>query len=142
MPTVKYGSTVQVHYTALRNNGEVVESTAGGDPMRVTVGAGKVMRGLEEALEGMSAGESKRVTVPPDKAYGRRDPSAVSRFSRDSAAPIGGSATEMQHEVVNQGTTDEFSIVTTDRVVNLDRNPHLAGEEIVLQVDVVAIENT
>ena len=141
MPTVKYGSTVRVHYTTLRKNGEVVESTAGGDPLLITVGQGKVMRGLEEALEGMSAGESKRVTLPPDKAYGRRDPSAVSRFSRDTA-PIGGSVTEMQREVVNQGTSDEFSIVTTDRRVNLDRNPHLAGEEIVLQIDVVEIENT
>ncbi|MBJ6800626.1 FKBP-type peptidyl-prolyl cis-trans isomerase [Geomonas propionica] len=142
MPTVKYGSTVRVHYTTQRKNGEVVESTAGGDPLLITVGQGKVMRGLEEALEGMSAGESKRVTLPPDKAYGRRDPSAVSRFSRDSAAPIGGSVTEMQREVVNQGTSDEFSIVTTEKGVNLDRNPHLAGEEIVLQIDVVEIENT
>ncbi|QXE91074.1 FKBP-type peptidyl-prolyl cis-trans isomerase [Geomonas subterranea] len=141
MPTVKYGSTVQVHYTALRKNGAVVESTAGGDPLRVTVGLGRVMRGLEEALEGMSAGESKRVTVPPDKAYGRRDPSAVSRFSRESA-PIGGSATEMQQEVVDQGTTDEFSFVSTDKGVSLDRNPQLAGEEIVLQIDVVEIEHT
>jgi peptidylprolyl isomerase len=50
MPQVKQGSTVLVHYTAMLKNGEVIESTAGGDPLRITVGAGKVMRGFEEAL--------------------------------------------------------------------------------------------
>lgn len=142
MPTVKTGSTVRVHYTALRKNGEVVESTAGGDPLRLTVGAGKVMRGFEEALVGMSAGESKKVTIPPDKAYGRRNPGAVSSFSRDTTSPVGGSRTEMQHEVVNRGTPEEYSIVVTDRGLNLDSNPHLAGEEIVFQIDLVEIENT
>lgn len=142
MPTVKYGSTVLVHYTAMRKNGQVIESTAGGDPLRITVGAGKVMRGLEEALEGMSAGESKRVTIPPEKAYGRRNPAAVTRFSRDTAAPIGVSAMDMQHEVVNRGTSGEYSMSVTDKGVNLDNNPRLAGEEIVFDIDLVEIENT
>ena len=142
MPTVKYGSTVRVHYTAMTKNGEVVGSTAGGDPLRITVGAGKVMRGFEEALEGMSAGESKKATIPPEKAYGRRDPTAVSSFSRDTAAPIGGSATKMTHEAVNPGTADEFCIVVTDKGLNLDNNPHLAGEELVFMIDLVEIENT
>lgn len=142
MPTVKYGSTVLVHYTAMLKNGKVIESTAGGDPLRVTVGAGKVMRGFEEALEGMSAGESKRITVPPEKAYGRRNPAAVSKFSRDTAAPIGVSAMQMQHEVVNPGTPDEFCIFVTDKGLNLDKNPHLAGEEVVFEIDLIDIENT
>ncbi len=72
MPQVKRGSVVLVHYTAMLKNKKVVETTAGGDPLRIIVGAGKVMRGLEESLEGMSPGESKRVIVPPEKAYGRR----------------------------------------------------------------------
>lgn len=142
MPTVKTGSTVRVHYTALRRNGEVIESTAGGDPLRLTIGAGKVMRGFEEALVGMSAGESKKVTIPPEKAYGRRNPGAVSSFSRDTAAPVGGSRTELQHEVVNRGTPEEFCIVVTDRGLNLDNNPHLAGEQIIFEIDLVEIENT
>lgn len=142
MPTVKTGSTVRVHYTALRRNGEVIESTAGGDPLRLTIGAGKVMRGFEEALVGMSAGESKKVTIPPEKAYGRRNPGAVSSFTRDTAAPVGGSRTELQHEVVNRGTPEEFCIVVTDRGLNLDNNPHLAGEQIIFEIDLVEIENT
>lgn len=142
MPTVKSGSMVQVHYTAMQKNGKVIESTAGGDPLRLTVGAGKFMRGFEEALLGMSAGESKKITIPPDKAYGRRNPGAVSSHSRETAAPIGVSAAQMQHEVVNRGTPEEFCIVVTDKGLNLDNNPHLAGEEIVFEIDLVEIEDT
>lgn len=142
MPQAKTGSTVLVHYTAMQKNGKVIESTAGGDPLRIIIGAGKVLRGFEEALVGMSAGESKRVTIPPDKAYGRRNPAAVSSLSRDTAAPIGKDAGQMQHEVVNRGTPDEFCITVSDKGLNLDNNPHLAGEEVVFEIDLIDIKDT
>jgi FKBP-type peptidyl-prolyl cis-trans isomerase 2 len=138
MPQVKYGSTVLVHYTAMLKNGKVVESTAGGDPVRVTVGQGKVMRGLEEALEGMSPGESRRVTLAPAKAYGEKKPGSVSRFSRDAAAPIGEGPSRMQ-QIVNAGTPNEFSVTSTDKGFQVDASHHLAGEEIVLDIDVIDI---
>lgn len=140
MPHVKYGSTVLVHYTAMLKNGKVVESTAGRDPVSIRVGAGKVMRGLEEALEGMSAGESRRVTVSPEKAYGRRKPGGVSRHSLEAAALFGKSGTALQHQVVNQGASNEFSILVTDKGVQVDSNPRFAGEEIILDIDLVEIQ--
>jgi len=142
MPQVKQGSTVLVHYTAMLKNGEVVESTAGGDPLRITVGAGKVMRGFEQALEGMSAGESKKVTIPPEKAYGRREPGTASHHSLDTAAPIGPSGGILQHQVVNQGDPDEFCIIVSDQGLKVDNNPHLADKELVFEIDLVDIENT
>jgi len=140
MPQVKYGSTVLVHYTVMLKNGKVVESTAGGEPVRLTVGAGKVMRGLEEALEGMSTGETRRVSVPPHKAYGTRKPEGVSRHSLEVAAPLGKEAKEIQRQVINAGTPNEYSITVTDKGVKVDSNPHLAGEEVVLDIELVEIE--
>lgn len=142
MPQVKQGSTVLVHYTAMLKNGEVIQSTAGGDPLRITVGAGKVMRGFEEALEGMGPGESKRVTIPPEKAYGRRDPGTVSHLSLDASAPIGDRKAVLQHQVVNRGNEDEFCIVVTDKGLKVDNNPHLADKELVFEIDLVEIEGT
>lgn len=142
MPQVKNGNTVLVHYTAMLKNGKVIESTAGGDPLRITVGAGKVMRGFEEALEGMAAGESKRVTIPPEKAFGRRKPATVSHLSLDASAPLGPRPGVLQHQVVNPGTRDEYCIVVTDKGLQVDNNPHLAGEELVFDIDLVEIEQT
>lgn len=142
MPQVKLGSTVRVHYTAMLKNGEVIETTAGGDPLRITVGAGKVMRGFEEALEGMGPGESKRVTIPPEKAYGRRKPGTVSHLSLEAAAPLGDKSEVLQHQVVNRGARDEFCIVVTDKGLQVDNNPHLAGKDLVFEIELVEIENT
>jgi FKBP-type peptidyl-prolyl cis-trans isomerase 2 len=146
MPQVKFGSTVRVHYTVMLKNGKVIESTAGGDPLRVTVGAGKVLRAFEGALEGMSAGESKRVTIPAEKAFGQRKPEAVSRHSMDTTAPFGKEGGELQHQVVNAGSIsggspNEFSIVITDKGVHVDQNPHLAGQDLIFDIDLVEIEN-
>jgi peptidylprolyl isomerase len=142
MPQVKQGSTVRVHYTAMLKNGEVIESTAGGDPLRITVGAGKVMRGFEDALEGMGPGESKRVVIPPEKAYGRRRPGTVSHVSLEAAAPLGKQTGELQHQVVNRGGRDEFCIVVSDKGLQVDNNPHLADQELVFEIELVEIENT
>ncbi|GFO57492.1 peptidyl-prolyl cis-trans isomerase [Geomonas sp. Red276] len=138
MPQIKYGSTALVHFTVMLKNGKVVESTAGGDPMRITVGAGKVMRGLEEALEGMSPGETRRVTIPPEKGYGRRK-GAVAHHSLDTTAPMGKTPGELQRQVVNAGSPDEFSIMATDKGVKVDSNPQ---QELVLDIEVVEIENS
>lgn len=142
MPQVKRGSTVRVHYTVMLKNGEVVESTAGGDPMRITVGAGKVLAAFEEALLGMSAGETKKVVIPPEKGYGRRSPGTSTHLSLETAAPIGASGKVLQHQVVNRGSKNEYCIEVTDRGLVLDSAPHLADKELVFDIDLVEIENT
>lgn len=141
MPQVKKGSTVRVHYNVMLKSGKMVESTAGSDPLRLTVGAGKAIRAFEDALVGMGPGESKRVTIPPEKAFGVRKPEASSHHSHnDAMAPIGKDAAVLQQQVVNEGTTEEFSIIVTDKTVQLDENPRLAGEELVVDIDLVEIE--
>jgi len=139
MPQVEHGSTALVHYTAMLKNGKVVESTAGGDPLRITIGAAKVMRGFEEALVGMAPGESRRVTIPPEKAYGRRKPTSVSHHSLEAAAPLGKRTEVLQHQVVNPGTPQEFCIIVTDKGLQVDNNPHLAGEDLVFEIELVDI---
>jgi FKBP-type peptidyl-prolyl cis-trans isomerase 2 len=141
MPQVKFGSTVRVHYTVMLKNGKIVESTAGGEPVRITVGAGKVMRAFEGALEGMSPGESRRVTIPAAKAYGERKPESVSRHSLEAAAPFGKEGGELQRQVVNSGSPNEYSIIITDKGVHVDQNSHLAGQDLIFDIDLVEIEN-
>jgi FKBP-type peptidyl-prolyl cis-trans isomerase 2 len=142
MPQIKQGSAVRVHYTARMQNGQVIESTDGREPLRIRVGAGKVMRGLEHALEGMSAGETKRVVIPPEEAYGRRRPGSATRHTLDTTSPIGPGSSQLQHQVVNSGTAGEYSIVVTDKGLMIDNNPHLADKELIFDIRVVEIENT
>ncbi len=79
------GDTVSVHYVGRFPGGKVFdtsmekEAVAAGvynrardyKPLQVTLGAGKVIPGFEEALVGMKLNEEKAVTIPPEKAYGK-----------------------------------------------------------------------
>jgi FKBP-type peptidyl-prolyl cis-trans isomerase FkpA len=50
--------------------GPVFDSSAGGDPFQFTLGAGDVIAGWDQGLQGMRVGGVRRLVVPPSLAYG------------------------------------------------------------------------
>lgn len=66
---------VQMHYRLTSADGTVIDTTAGRDPLAYLHGHGHVVPGVEKALDGRIAGDSFRVVVNPEDAYGERDPS-------------------------------------------------------------------
>ena len=72
-PPVKPGDTVTVHYTGTLTGGKVFDSSKGhGRPFEFVVGRGMVIRGWEVGLVGMQVGGVRRLTIPPEQAYGDR----------------------------------------------------------------------
>lgn len=71
MATAKKGDTVKVHYTGRLDTGVPFDTSGGSEPLEFVIGSGKLISGFEEAVIGMSPGESKTVKLPPEKAYGR-----------------------------------------------------------------------
>jgi FKBP-type peptidyl-prolyl cis-trans isomerase 2 len=71
MPKAKEGDTVVVHYTGKLADGCIFDTSRNADPLRFTMGEGRMIPGFEEAIIGMSPGESKTVEMPPEKAYGK-----------------------------------------------------------------------
>lgn len=68
--TAKSGDVVEVDYTGKFENGEVFDSSEGRDPLQFQVGTGQVILGFDDAVVGMSVGESKEAKIPPERAYG------------------------------------------------------------------------
>ncbi len=66
------GDRVALHYVArVEGKDEVFDATAGrGGPMRLTLGRGEVITGLELGVAGMRVGETRLLTIPPYLAYG------------------------------------------------------------------------
>jgi FKBP-type peptidyl-prolyl cis-trans isomerase FkpA len=64
------GDTVVVHYRGSFEDGEEFESSYGGEPFPVTIGSGMVIPGWEEGLVGMTEGGIRKLTIPPELAYG------------------------------------------------------------------------
>jgi FKBP-type peptidyl-prolyl cis-trans isomerase 2 len=79
------GDTVSVHYVGRFPGGRIFDTSMKSEavnaglfspardykPLQVILGAHQVISGFEEALIGMKINETKEVTLPPEKAYGR-----------------------------------------------------------------------
>ena len=57
------GDTVRVHYTGTFADGTEFGSSAGLDPVELTIGSGQVIPGFENAILGMAEGDTKSVTL-------------------------------------------------------------------------------
>lgn len=67
------GDELSVAYVGtLKDSGAVFDQTAERGPFRFELGAGRVIRGWEEGLQGMKVGGKRRLTIPADMAYGAR----------------------------------------------------------------------
>ena len=77
----KVGDTVNVTYTVKLEDGTVFESNANSTPLQVTIGSGMLISGFDEALVGMNPGQTKTVTLPPEKAYGPHNSELVSEMN-------------------------------------------------------------
>jgi peptidylprolyl isomerase len=64
------GDTVEVHYTGWLEDGTQFDSSLQRDPITLELGAGDVIQGWDEGLEGMSPGEVRQLVIPPELAYG------------------------------------------------------------------------
>ena len=66
------GSRVSVHYTGrlLANGAKFDSSVDRGVPFQFVVGKGEVIAGWDESMPGMRVGGTRRMVVPPERAYG------------------------------------------------------------------------
>ena len=69
--TAALGNDVVVHYVGRLTDGKQFDSSvARRDPLDFSLGAGDVIRGWDEGIQGMKVGGKRRLTIPPALAYG------------------------------------------------------------------------
>ncbi len=130
---------VSFHYTLRDPHGRVLDSSAGGEPIRYLEGSGQIIDGLDEQLRAVAAGARSQVTVPAKKAYGERDPAQVQRVKRgllpfEGALKVG--------DQFQTGPDRADPVVTVAGIegdeVLLDANHPLAGVDLTFDVEITA----
>jgi peptidylprolyl isomerase len=123
-------------------DGTLLDSTLFGEPLVFSPGRRSVMRGMEQLVIGMSVGESKTERIPPELAFGNYRPELsipVSRrwLERYDILPAVG----MALDILKKNRTLVRMVVTglNHKHVTLDANHRLAGQSIVIQLDLLAI---
>lgn len=141
MAQAKFGDTVKVHYTGRLEDGTVFDSSLSGDPLEFTIGEGMIIPGFEQAVVGMSPGDSKTEHISVDQAYGPHREEMVVVVDRAQMPQ------ELEPEVgqqlqIQQPTGQAIPVIVTDvstSEITLDANHPLAGEDLTFDIQLVEI---
>jgi peptidylprolyl isomerase len=141
MTQAKQGDTVKVHYTGKLDDGTVFDSSVERGPLEFTLGAGNVIAGFEQAVTGMSQGESKTVTIPSEEAYGPHRPEMEVQVGREQFPPDLKPQVGQQLQV-KQGDGEVLIVLVTELTgdkVTLDANHPLAGKDLTFEIELLEV---
>jgi FKBP-type peptidyl-prolyl cis-trans isomerase 2 len=141
MAQAKDGDTVKVHYTGKLEDDVVFQTTVGRKPLEFTIGQEQLIPAFEQAIVGMSPGDSKHIQIPADQAFGPYHEELVRTVDRSQFPP------EVEPEVGQRldmsGESGRTVLVTvidfSESSVTLDANHPLAGEDLAFDVELVDI---
>ena len=142
MKVVK-GNLVKIEYTGKLADGTVFDASQNhGRPLEFEVGSGMVIKGFDQAVEGMELNEEKTVIIPAEDAYGEARPEMMQEVPRDKLPKEPEPKEGMMLAI---GTPDGRQIpakitkVDEDKVT-IDLNHPLAGKELTFEIKVVGID--
>ena len=139
MAKAKCGDTVKVHFTGRLENDEVFDTSKDDQPFIFTIGTVKVIPGFEKGIVGMEVGQTKKITVPPEEAYGSRQEELVFDLKKSDflVTPVIG-----QHLQLRRRSGDSLKVTVTgvdEDTVTLDANHPLARKPLLFKVKLVEI---
>ena len=146
-PTMKISknSAVTFHYHLTSPSGDVIDSSRGGEPLAYIHGHGNLVEGVEEALLGMTTGETTTAIVPPEKGYGTRNPNL------DVRVPITAFPEEVRSQVAPGGMfhgqhpsdpaqVAQFRVIAVEGDQVLATGNHqLAGDTLHFELEVISV---
>jgi FKBP-type peptidyl-prolyl cis-trans isomerase SlyD len=131
---------VTIHYTLKNDEGAVLDSSSGGEPLAYIQGHGNLVTGLEKALEGQQEGAALAVVVSPQDGYGVHDAALIQRVPKRSLQGSGEIKKGMQFQA---RTGDGMRLFTVTAVVGdmitLDGNHPLADQTLHFEVQIVGV---
>jgi len=139
---VKNGDTVTLHYSGAFEDGTPFDSSYDrNEPMTVAVGTGQLIQGFEDALYEMVSGEKKTFTLPPEEAYGEKNPDAFTTIKRDLFPEGFEFAVDRTVPLMGPGGEPVLGLITelTEEEIIVDLNHPMAGRTLVFEVEVLSV---
>lgn len=138
---IEEGKQVSIEYTLELDDGTVVDSNVGKDPLTYKQGSGQILPALEDALAGMHVGETTEVSLKPTEGYGEINPDAYQEVPAEKIPEDGRKkgTVLMARDAEGQPHMVRVHEVRDDTVV-LNLNHPLAGEQLNFAVRILDIE--
>jgi peptidylprolyl isomerase len=141
MAQAKTGDNVKINLTGKLEDGSIFMRTTESEPLEFKLGEGKILPGIENAVEGMNIGEAKSFNVPPEQAFGQPREELIEKIGRDkfpnNIEPKVGQKLEVPQQ---QGQPMVVRVVdVSEQSVTLDANHPLAGRELAFDLELIEI---
>lgn len=146
--SLKKGDFIEIEYTGRLDTGDVFDTTNEVEAKKadihrnkmmygavgVCIGEGQILKGLDEALEGKETNKEYTITLPADKAFGKKQAKLVqmvpmSKFKQQNVQPMPG----LQLNI--DGMLATIKNVSGGRVL-VDFNHPLSGHEVTYSVNI------
>lgn len=138
---ISENSVVRFHYKLTDDDGQLLDSSEGSEPLAYVHGTESMIPGLEKELQGKTDGDSFKARIAPEDAYGEHDEDAIQTIARgelpDDAEIEPGVQFEAEDE---EGDTMILTVTAVEGDdVTLDANHPLAGVALNFEVTVVDV---
>jgi FKBP-type peptidyl-prolyl cis-trans isomerase SlyD len=132
---------VSMHYKLTDDDGDVLDSSEGSEPLAYLHGAGNLIPGLENALTGKAEGDCLQVRVEPADGYGEIMPDLVQIVERDAFEGVDSLEEGMELEAETpDGSVQSILVVKADGdEITIDANHPLAGVMLNFDIDIIDV---
>ena len=136
MAQVKNGDTVKVRYVGKLEDGSVFASNMDSEPLQFTLGKNIMFTSFQNTIVGMKPGESKKVKIPAEKAYGPRRKELVhevarNQFREDLKPEVG---KQLEFKKKNGEKVVVTVLDVSESIVTIDANHPLAGKDLTFDI--------
>jgi peptidylprolyl isomerase len=138
---VQTGDTVKVNYTGRLLDGTVFDSSEGREPLEFKVGEGHLIKDFEQAVLGMSPGDTKTVQVEAANAYGPHQDELVFVVPR-TQIPEGIDPQVNQSYQLQSSDGQKLAVLVIEageESVTFDGNHPLAGKDLEFDIELVEV---
>jgi FKBP-type peptidyl-prolyl cis-trans isomerase SlyD len=133
-------TVVSFNYTLTDDQGQVIDSSDGREPLTYIQGSGQIVPGLEKAMEGRAPGDQFKVDVAAEEGYGVRHDELVQQVPREAFQGVDDIQPGMQFQGRGpQGVINVTVAKIEDGLVHIDGNHPLAGQTLHFAVEVVDV---
>jgi FKBP-type peptidyl-prolyl cis-trans isomerase 2 len=141
MSQAKKGDRVKVNYSLAVDNNTVIENTKDMKPIEFKLSAGEALPSFEQAVIGMSPGETKSIEIPSKEAYGERREELIMKVDRkdlpEDLNPQVGQQLRLDSE-----KHEPFMVTVTgvsESELIMDANHPLAGKNLSFEIELIEI---
>ena len=128
---------VAIDYTLTDNDGVVIDTSTGREPLKYLHGTGALIPGLEKELEGKIVGDKLDVAIKPEDGYGMRNEQMLQTVPREHFGHVPDLQVGMQFQANSKHGPIMVTIVKVDeKEVMVDGNHPLAGVILNFKVEV------